>query len=59
MGKEIIAKETYKLDLGTDEEIKNFLKAEGLTNVNPEDVRSRICEVLYKAVCEAKEEYKK
>ena len=52
MKKEIIAEYTYELPECTDEEIIDFFKAEGVTDVNPEDVRNYIRESLYKLYCE-------
>ena len=53
MGKEVIAKYTYELDLGTDEEIKSFLEANGMPDINPNVIRDYIKASMYKAYCEA------
>ena len=52
MKKEIIAEYTYELPEPTDEEIKEFFQAEGITDVNTEEVRQYIRESLYKLFCE-------
>lgn len=44
---------TYNLPEPTDEEILSFYKAEGVTDVNPEDVRNYIRKCLHQAYCEA------
>lgn len=43
---------TYELDLGSDEEIKNFLKENGMPDVNPNVIRNYIEASLYKMYCE-------
>ena len=53
MKKEIIAEYTYNLPEYTDEEIKEFLQSESVTDVNPEEIRKYIRESLYKLYCEA------
>ena len=53
MKKEVIAEYTYELQELTDEEIRSFFEAEGVVNVNPEEVRSYIRERLYELYCEA------
>ena len=53
MKKEIIAEYTYEIPELTDEEIKEFFQAEGIVNVNPEEIRKYIRESLYKFYCEA------
>lgn len=45
------AKEIIKLP--TDEEIQSVCAAEGITDINPEEVRDYIKESLYKLFCEA------
>ena len=58
MKKEIIAEFTDELPELTDEEIQNFFEAEGITDVNPEDVRKYIRESLYKLYCKTVNENK-
>lgn len=52
MDKEVIAEYTYKLDLGTDEEIKNFLKENGMPDISPDVIRDYIKASMYKVFCE-------
>ena len=52
MGK-VIAEHTYELDLGTDEEIKSFLEANGMPDVNPNVIRDYIKASMYTAYCES------
>lgn len=53
MNKEVITEYTYELPLPTDEEIQSIAAAEGIVDVNPEEVREYIKESLYKLFCEA------
>ena len=53
MKKEIIAELEYELPELTDKEIRSFFEAEGITDVNPEEVRNYINTSLYKLFCEA------
>lgn len=50
---EVNTEHAYELDLGSDEEIKNFLKENGMPDVNPSVIRNYIEASLYKAYCEA------
>lgn len=52
MGKEVIAEYTYELDLGTDEEIKSFLEANGMPDINPNVIRDYIKASMYNLYCE-------
>lgn len=52
MKKEIIAEYTYELPELTDEEIKSFYEENGITDVNPEDVRMYIRESIYNMLCQ-------
>lgn len=53
MKKEVVAEFKYELPELTDEEIRSFFEAEGITNVNPQEVRDYINTSLYKLFCEA------
>lgn len=50
--REIILEHTYELDLGTDEEIKSFLEANGMPDINPDVIRDYIKASMYKVFCE-------
>ena len=52
MKKEVIAEYTDELPELTDEEIREFFEAEGIANVNPEDVRKYIRESIYNMLCQ-------
>lgn len=52
MDKEVIAEYTYELDLGTDEEIKSFLKENGMPEISPDVIRDYIKASTYKVFCE-------
>lgn len=53
MKKEVIAEYTYELPEPTDEEIRSFFEAEGITDVNPEDVRMYIRKSIYNMLCQS------
>lgn len=53
MKKEIIAELQYELPELTDEEIRSFFEAEGITDVDPQKVRDYMNTSLYKLFCEA------
>lgn len=53
MKKEVIAEYTYELPEHTDEEIRNFFEAEGVADINPEDVRKYIRESIYNMLCQS------
>ena len=53
MKKEIIAELQYELPELTDEEIRSFFEAEGVTDVDTQKVRDYISTSLYKLFCEA------
>lgn len=48
----------YRLPEHTDEEIKSFFEENGITDINPEDVRKYIREEIYRAFCEAMDKNK-
>jgi hypothetical protein len=52
MKREIIAEFEYEIPELTDEEIRNFFEAEGIADVDPEEVRNYINTSLYKLYCE-------
>lgn len=56
MKKEIIAEYTYELPELTDEEIKSFCEENGITDVNPEDVRMYIRESIYNMLCQSQKQ---
>ena len=56
MKKEVIAEYTYELPEPTDEEIRNFFEAEGVTDVNPDDVREYMREKIYNMLCKIQKE---
>ena len=56
MKKEVIAEYTYELPEPTDEEFRSFFEAEGITDVNPEDVRMYIRESIYNMLFEIQKE---
>lgn len=56
MNKEIIATYTYELPLPNDEEIRNIFKEAGVSNVNPEMVRTYIRQCIYDMFCNAENE---
>lgn len=53
MKKEVVAEYTYKLPELTDEEIRNFFEANGVTDVNPENVRRYIREGIHYVLCQS------
>ncbi len=52
MKKRIIAEYSYELPQITDKEIQDFFKSEGITDVDPEEVRRYIRERIYQLYCE-------
>jgi hypothetical protein len=52
MSNEVIAEHTYELDLGSDEEIKSFLKQNGLPDISPDVIRDYVEASMYKVFCE-------
>ena len=52
MVKEVIAEYTYELDLGSDEEIKNYLEVSGMPDINPDVIRDYVKASMYKVFCE-------
>ena len=42
----------YELDFGTDEEIKSFLKENGMSDISPNVIRDYIKSSMYKVFCE-------
>lgn len=56
MKKEVIAEYTYELPEPTDEEIRSFFEAEGITDINPEDVRMHIRKSIHNMLCQAQEQ---
>lgn len=48
----IILEHTYELDLGSDEEIKSFLKENGLPDISPDVIRDYVEASMYKVFCE-------
>ena len=53
MKREVIAEYTYTLPEPTDEEIISFFEENGVTDVNPEDVRKYIRESIYNILCQS------
>lgn len=53
MYKKVLTEHAYELPLPTDKDIQSVATAEGITDVNPEEVRNYIQESLYKLFCEA------
>lgn len=49
---ELISEHTYELDLGSDEEIKSFLKENGMPDISPDVIRDYIKSSMYKTFCE-------
>lgn len=56
MKKEVIAEYTYELPEPTDEEIRRFFEDEGITDVNPEDVRMYIRKSIYNMLCQSQKQ---
>lgn len=56
MKRKVIAEYTYTLPEPTDEEIKSFFEANGVTDVNPEDVRMYIRKSIYNMLCQSQKQ---
>lgn len=52
MEENVMLEYTYELDLGTDEEIKSFLKENGLPDISPDVIRDYVEASMYKVFCE-------
>lgn len=52
MKREVIAEYTYELPELTDEEIMSVAESEGITDANPEEIRTFIKKSIYKVFCE-------
>ena len=56
MKREVVAEYTYTLTEPTDEEIKSFFEENGVTDVNPEDVRMYIRKCIYNMLCQSQKQ---